>query len=83
MAVSQIDVYDLVKDMPKAALDKDYPKCRHASCPACSCDGRECMADNLVENAPQIVIDYRFNCPQLYRRAQKLMGRDKKDEEMG
>lgn len=74
MEVSQIDVYDLA-GMSLAALDKDYPKCRHACCPACSCDGRECMADNLVESVPHIVIDYRHICPQLYRRAQMLMGR--------
>lgn len=83
MAVRQVDMYDLVQGIPKAALDKDYPKCRRASCPACSCDGRECMADNLTENAPHIVIEHRYRCPQLYRRAQKLMGRDKDEEEMG
>lgn len=74
VAVKQVDVYDLA-GMSLAPLDKDYPNCRYASCPACSCDGIECRADSLAESAPHLVIEYQYHCPQLYHRAQKLMGR--------
>lgn len=72
--MTQVDIYTLV-GWPTLRHDKDYPKCRHASCPACSCDGTMCMAENMAESAPHLVIEYRHICPQLYRRAQVLMGR--------